>query len=86
MMQDHQDVFIVGNLTQNFQFFHFHIQGIMIIDKEDFELFRQEQRPFLQDQIDRLEHQVTDLTFISGNHTDQWRTDLVVICADRLRV
>ena len=47
MMQNHQNVFIVGDLTQNLQFFHFHIQRIMIIDKKDFELFRQEQRSFL---------------------------------------
>ncbi len=38
-MQDHKDVLVIGDFTQNFQFFHFNIQRIMIIDEENFKLF-----------------------------------------------
>lgn len=40
VMEDHEYIFIIGNFAENLKFFHFDVQGVMIVDKEDFQLFR----------------------------------------------
>jgi hypothetical protein len=69
-MQDHKDILVIGDFTQNLQFFHFNIQRIVIIDEKNFKLFGQEQGSFLQNKIDGFKYQVTNFALISGNHAD----------------
>lgn len=55
----------------------------MVVDEEDLQLLRQEERSLLEDQIDCFEDQIADL-ILTRDHGDQRRTDFVVVGPDSL--
>ena len=57
----------------------------MIINKEDLKLFRQKQRPFLQNQVDSFKNKITDFV-LATDHGYKRGTYFVVICSDCLGV
>lgn len=57
----------------------------MVVDKEDLQFLRQQQRAFLEDQVDGLKHKVADL-ILTGNHGDEGCADFVVVSANGLSV
>lgn len=55
-VENHQDIFIVGNFGHNFELLELHIERIMVVDKEYLQLFGEEKSPFLKDQINSFQH------------------------------
>lgn len=62
LMQNHEDILIIGNLGQHFQLLQLHIQRIVIVDEEYLQFLWQQEWSLLQHQIDRLQYQITYLT------------------------
>ena len=58
----------------------------MVIDKEYLKLFGQKQRSFLKHKIDSFKYEIANLALISCYHTDQRRTDFVIVSTNGFRV
>lgn len=84
LVQNHEDILVVGDLRQHLQLLKLDVERVMVIDEEDLQFLRQKQRPFLEHQVDGLENQVADLV-LTRDHGDQWRADFVVVGPDGLR-
>lgn len=82
-MKDHQDILIVGDLRKHFKLFEFDVERVMVVDEEDLQFLRQEEWPFLEDQIYGFEDQVADL-ILTRDHGDQRCAYLVVVGPDGL--
>lgn len=53
-MQNEQNILIVGDFSQHLQFLQLNIEWVIVVDKEHLEFFGQEQRSFLENQVDSL--------------------------------
>mmetsp|Transcript_34025 Transcript_34025/g.78514 ORF Transcript_34025/g.78514 Transcript_34025/m.78514 type:complete len:352 (+) Transcript_34025:1119-2174(+) len=69
------DVAFADQLDDNFQFFHFDINGIVVLAEKNFDLVLQNMRPFLHDQIDIPQRHVLNLR-LRIQQGDQRRSQL----------
>ena len=80
-MQNHQNIFIVSDLRKHFQLLQLDIERVVVVDKENFQLFRKQKGAFLEDEVDCFEDEIADL-ILAGDHGDKRSTYFVVVGSD----